>query len=200
MPNSVIQLFAKPPIAGKVKTRLIPDIGEAAATAVYQHCLQYSLDVLDSSSFAHQIWLTEPSNHDLFQARTVHYQQGNDLGQKMYHAMHQALTAQAYDQVIVIGADCLDINHKILLQVQADLLHHDLVLVPANDGGYVLIAANKRIHPQVFNAVDWGSKLVLQQTLSNIRNINYSIKLMNPLRDIDRMEDLQHYPELQQYL
>lgn len=80
----LIQIFAKPPVASKVKTRLIPDIGAPRATAVYRYCLNFTLDLIQSSNLDYELWLSEPSNDRLFDGHHTRIQQGDDLGSRMY--------------------------------------------------------------------------------------------------------------------
>ncbi len=200
MPETLLQLFAKPPEVGKVKTRLIPDVGAQAATRIYRHCLQHNLDLLDQSSFVGQLWLSNRCETGLMKMDKIHYQQGDDLGQRMYHAMSSQFASGHYNKIILIGADCLDLTPQLLREVEAKLEDHQLILIPALDGGYVLIAASQHISPQLFSDIDWSSERVLRQTLQKATDHGISKLVMNPLRDIDHIEDIQHYPQLQQYL
>ena len=199
MPQTLIQLFAKPPVEGKVKTRLIPDIGAKSATAIYQHCLQSNIKLIQKSTFDCQIWLTEPSYHSLFKSEQVKYQQGDNLGEKMLDALSNALSSH-YEKVILIGSDCLDLTTALLHRVCDKLQQHELVLIPALDGGYVLIAAKHSISPLLFKDIEWSSDRVLKQTLERAMSAGINTFVLNPLRDIDRVDDLQHYAELRQYL
>lgn len=199
MSRALIQLFAKPPAEGKVKTRLIPDIGVESATAVYRHCLQSNLKLVKSSSFDYQVWLTGPSSFTLFENEPVKIQRGSNLGEKMYSAISGELSMN-YDKVILTGSDCLDLTTQILQKVCERLQQHNLVIIPALDGGYVLIAARQSINPVLFNGIKWGSNKVLTQTLERAMQSGIDTIVLNPLRDIDHVEDLQHYAELQQYL
>jgi len=199
MKSTLLQLFAKPPIEGQVKTRLIPAIGAAKATAVYRHCLAANIRLLKKTGFDYQIWLTEPSDDELFHHQPIAYQQGPDLGARMLHALQQALASE-YDKVILIGSDCLDLSSNILHRVCDKLAQHELVLIPALDGGYVLIAARHSIHQTLFDAIDWSSEYVLTQTLERAMRAGIDTLVLNPLRDIDRVEDLQHYASLTELL
>lgn len=199
MTRTLIQLFAKPPVEGKVKTRLVPDIGTALATAVYQHCLKRNIELVQNSLFDYQIWLTEPSSHPLFENEPLKYQQGNNLGEKMYLAISGELPRH-YEKVILIGSDCLDLTTAILQKVCEKLQQHDLIIIPAIDGGYVLIAAKKSIDAELFNHIEWGSERVLRQTIEKVMHLGIDTVILNQLRDIDRIDDLQHYAELKQYL
>ena len=198
MKKTLIQLFAKPPVEGKVKTRLIPDIGAKSATAIYQHCLKSNIKLIKQSTFDFQIWLTETSDNQLFHNEPVKYQQGPNLGDRMLHALTDALSH--HPKVILIGSDCLDLNKQLLHRVCAKLEQHDLVFIPAHDGGYVLIAAKQSIDPVIFKDIEWSSAKVLTQTLERAMHAGIDTVVLNPLRDIDRVDDVQHYAELKQYL
>nr|MDJ0833798.1 glycosyltransferase [Gammaproteobacteria bacterium] len=165
-----------------------------------RHCLQHNLALLAASAFPSQLWLSSPCELELLPADRLHYQQGDDLGQRMYHAMSSQLDQPSYDKVILIGADCLELTPSLLRKVEARLDDHELVLIPALDGGYVLIAAHDYIAPELFRDIEWSSERVLEQTLHIAMQLGISSHVMNPLRDIDHVEDLQHYPQLQQYL
>ncbi len=199
MSQTVIQLFCKSPIAGKVKTRLIPSLGTKAATSVFQHCLKVNLELVKKSPFDAQVWLRGSPDHIMFAGFSIYPQKGSNLGEKMYNAMSRALKG-AYDNVILIGSDCLDMSQESLQKVSAKLQHHDLVFVPAMDGGYVLIAAHKSIDAGLFSPIHWGTPTVLKESLENAMRLGIDTAVLNPLRDIDRPEDLSHYEVFEKYL
>lgn len=199
MKKTRLQLFAKPPVPGQVKTRLIPDIGADKAAAVYRHCLQANIELAKNSPFDFQIWLTEASDDALFDGVPVRYQQGRDLGERMLYALQNALR-EDFRKVILIGSDCLDLSSGLLERVCQKLQQHELVLIPALDGGYVLIAVCAQVHPDLFEDIEWSSEQVLKQTLERAMRRGIDTLIMNPLRDIDRVEDLQHYAQLTQLL
>jgi len=199
MKTTRLQLFAKPPLPGKVKTRLIPDIGIECATAVYRHCLQSNIELLKQSPFDIELWLTDESDDSLFDGLSVRYQQGPDLGARMLYALRDALQHD-FHKVILIGADCLDLSDRLLRRVCDNLQQHELVLIPAHDGGYVLIGLCARVAPELFEDIRWSSDQVLKQTLERAMRLGLDTRVMNPLRDIDRVHDLQHYPQLTQLL
>lgn len=202
MGATILQLFARPPVAGQVKSRLAAEIGAANALAVYRHCLQTSLSLARDSGFEHEIWLTAPSYDPLFQHIPTRIQRGHDLGQRMLHALEHALAPDAgrYSKALLIGSDCLDLSTGVLHRVAQKLDEYSLVLVPARDGGYVLIAARGSIDRALFEGIEWGSSKVLIQTLEQAMKQGIDTYLLNPLRDIDHREDMQQYPVLHQYL
>ena len=195
---TLVQLFAKLPVAGEVKTRLIPQIGVNKATAVYRHCLQNNIDLVESLPFAKQLWVDRHGEDPLFAARGRHLQQGENLGEKMFNALQYGL--QSYQKVILIGSDCLDLRQDHFDQVITALEHHDLAFIPALDGGYVLIGASRPVRPEIFENIEWSTELVMQQTLAQAQRHGISCHLLDSLRDIDQAADLQHYAELKSLL
>ena len=199
MPTStLVQLFAKQPIAGEVKTRLIPDLGVDNATAVYRHCLQHNIKLLEALPFDSQVWVNQHGEDSVFAGRSLHLQQGKNLGEKMFNALQTGL--KSYRNVILIGSDCLDLRHQHFDQAVAALDHHDLVFTPAVDGGYVLVAARHPLQQEVFENIAWSTDQVMQQTLAQAHRHGVSCHVLNSLRDIDQAADMQHYAELQPLL
>ena len=195
----LVQIFAKPPIEGKVKTRLIPDLGPAKATRVYRYCLQFTLDLLRSSGFEHQVWLGEMSDHAIFDGESCLPQIGDDLGNRMIHALKHGFNSKPNRPVLLIGSDCLDLTETHLLQAIESLKQHDLVLLPSLDGGFAMIGCH-HIDSAIFDKVEWSTEAVLQQTLANAERLDYRVDLLESVRDIDTLSDLNHYPQLRQLI
>jgi len=189
-----VGIFAKPPRPGLVKTRLIPDIGADKAARVYRYCLEYTLEVVRESGLEFQLYLSEVCDDELLQDDEHFVQKGKDLGSRMFNALKDMLT-RSPDGAIIIGSDCLDISCKHLHQAARALADHELVLLPAFDGGYALIACTN-IDPALFHNVSWSTDQVLKQTLTNAEKLGYRVSLLETVRDIDTLQDLEHYPEL----
>ena len=187
-------IFAKPLQPGSVKTRLIPDIGAVKAASVYRYCLEYTLEVTQQSGLDYRLYLSEVSDDALFQDEEHSVQRGHDLGTRMFNAFKDLLSTGT-DGAMIIGSDCLDITARHLQQAAEALADHELVLLPALDGGYALIGCT-RINPELFSHVRWSSNDVLKQTVTNARNLEYRVSLLEPVRDIDTLQDLEQYPEL----
>ena len=119
----------------------------------------------------------------------VKLQTGINLGQRMHHAISTELKTS--HRVVLIGSDCLelDVNYieSAFSKLQSD---RDLVLGPANDGGYVLIGMNAP-HEALFNNIIWGESGVLASTLNNAHSIGMVTHLLPTLIDVDRIQDLQ---------
>ena len=189
-----VGIFAKPPLPGTVKTRLIPDIGAHKATAVYRYCLEYTLAVVRQSGLDYRLFLTAASDDPLFQGEACSLQKGADLGERMYHAL-QELLGRDSNGAVIIGTDCLDLSSMHLHDAARALTDHELVALPAIDGGYALIGGTT-IDSSLFDGVRWSSEQVYRQTLDNAKGLGYRVNSLESVRDIDTLQDLEHYPEL----
>jgi rSAM/selenodomain-associated transferase 1 len=189
-----VGIFAKPPHPGLVKTRLIPDIGADKAARVYRYCLEYTLEVARESGLEFHLFLSDDCDDELFEYEEYSVQKGRDLGARMFNATKDIL-ATSIDGAIIIGSDCLDISSRHLLQAARALADHELVLLPAFDGGYALIGCTN-LEPGLFRNVSWSSDQVLKQTLSNAEKLDYRVSLLETVRDVDTLQDLEQYPEL----
>lgn len=195
----LVQIFAKPPVDGKVKTRLIPDIGATGATEVYRYCLAFTLDLIRSSTLDYEVWLSESGEELLLDGLNCRIQQGDDLGSRMYYALNQHHQAYPNDAVLLIGSDCLDLTLKHFDQAIASLSSHDLVLLPSFDGGFAMIGC-RSISASIFDHIHWSSPKVLQQVLANANQSSYRVHLLESVRDIDTLDDLKHYAELRRLI
>jgi rSAM/selenodomain-associated transferase 1 len=93
--------------------------------------------------------------------------------------------------VVLIGTDCPDISLNHLRAAFRYLENHDLVLGPAFDGGYYLIGLSAN-RPELFEGIGWGESSVLEKTITTAESAGLRTALLDPLRDIDRPEDLHH--------
>jgi rSAM/selenodomain-associated transferase 1 len=185
--ESVVIVFARAPLAGRVKTRLIPRLGAAGAARLQERLVCAALRT--ASGWRVELHVTK--RHAFFRSLHVHcrMQRGHDLGSRMHHALRGAL--RRYRSAMLIGADCpgltpADLRRAVrMLQAGADI-----VLAPAEDGGYALIAA-RRISPEVFAKVEWGGADVLAHTLANLKDSRLSHRLLRTVWDVDRPEDLE---------
>ncbi|MEH6604342.1 MAG: TIGR04282 family arsenosugar biosynthesis glycosyltransferase [Pseudomonadales bacterium] len=192
-----ILLFAKAPVDGQVKTRLQPFLCSQQATRLYRMMLGNAIDTAKEVSEADlQIYCAGGIHHEFWSSYesslALHEQYGADLGERMYHAVEAAM--QDYSPVILIGADCPQLNAEYIKQA-VDLLAqgYDAVIGPATDGGYVLLGLN-RVDWGVFSDIEWGKDSVLEDTQTNLLRLGWSFQLLSALSDIDRPEDLSKLP------
>jgi len=191
MSDSLLIIFLKNPILGKVKTRLAATIGPDKALEVYHLLLErtqsitcqlpgdkvvYYSDIIDSND----IW-----DNNLYKKEL---QQGADLGDKMQQAFMQGFE-QGYQQICLIGSDCYELSDEIITDAFDKLQNVDLVLGPTLDGGYYLIGL-KKLHPELFANKEWSTESVLQDTLLEAKNKKISFALLPTLTDVDEEKDL----------
>ena len=193
---NLIQIFARPPVEGKVKTRLMAGIGAAAATSVYRSCLKTTINLVEKSDYQIEIWLSERGQHEIYDHLNPNLQVGENLGERMFHALSTALQSESTkNRVLLVGTDCVDLNEEHFKDAFQLLDNHDLVFLPAIDGGFAMIGC-RRIKSELFSGTSWGTEVVMEQTLNNASSCGLSVALLEPVRDIDTVEDLHHYPDL----
>ena len=131
-------------------------------------------------------WPIFSAAHSLYRRQT-----SGDLGRRMATAFAEAFRSGAL-RVAVIGTDCPAITPELLAEAFQRLETADLVLGPATDGGYYLIALRRPV-PELFVDIPWGSPRVLEQTLQRAQRLSLSVALLKTLSDVDRPEDVVHW-------
>jgi len=200
--SCTLLIFAKAPIPGAVKTRMQPflDVNQSALLHqnLVEHCLATVANVSEMKlelcvGSHHEWWERLQALHSV----AISYQFGEDLGQRMYNAAEIAMVADGASgaenmvqkSVLIIGTDCPYIDGEYLQQARAALTDNDIVLGPADDGGYVLIGF-KSLYHWLFCGIEWGSDKVLAQTRAKLKDHGVCWSEMPFLSDIDRPEDL----------
>lgn len=199
--DSVVLLYAKAPVEGEVNTRLIADIGVQAATRLQYDLIHDRLSMLAAAALCDVRLMCAPDKQDeCFAQCSKQYpvdlfdQSGEDLGARMLNGIRIAL--QDYKYCIVIGTDAPSLDIEKIREV-VEKLHAgtDVVIVPAEDGGYVLVAMQQAFG-FLFEDISWGSAEVLQQTRRKLIENNISFEELDACWDIDRLEDYQRYLKL----
>jgi hypothetical protein len=188
-----LALFARWPEPGRVKTRLSPALPAALACDLYRALLADALAAAAASpADARSLhWAEAPAGHAADPAPggfEVRDQRGADLGERLEHATSELLGAPGA-RVLVIGADCPDLDAARIAAGFAALKRTELVLGPARDGGYYLIGL-ARPASALFRGVDWGTSRVLAQTRERARALELSVTELEPLDDLDTPADL----------
>jgi rSAM/selenodomain-associated transferase 2/rSAM/selenodomain-associated transferase 1 len=190
-----IAQLAKAPVLGNVKTRMQPQLSVEQSVELHQRLVQHVAGNLAQCSAAClQLWVSDQPDAPLFQSLQqrypldIHVQRAGDLGQRMYHICHTVL--QQYGAVILVGSDCPFITPRQLDQVLVALEEgNQAVIIPAQDGGYTLLALTQA-EWRIFDGVEWGGERVYRQTLERLQQLGWRYHCMEPLADIDRPEDL----------
>lgn len=194
-PDAEILVMARAPVPGEAKTRLIPALGERGAAELHAFLVERLLAQLSHAAVAPLTLCCTPGiAHPFFThcrhkfGVTLRPQHGNDLGERLYHALATAL--QSRRMAVVIGCDIPDLDsHVITRALQALQQGADTAIAPTEDGGYALLALDEA-EVSLFRGVEWGSDLVLQQTLKGLKALNRNYRLLDTLWDLDRPEDL----------
>jgi rSAM/selenodomain-associated transferase 1 len=183
-------IFVRQPVAGCVKTRLAADIGPEAALFVYRELLAHTRSVCTQLAVDKYLFYanTIADQDDWDDTYHKQIQQGNDLGERMQHAF-SLVFGMGYKRVCIIGSDCLELSADIVKEGYSLLQDNNFVIGPAKDGGYYLLGMRHRLKP-VFDAINWSTSNVFQQTVEKINLLQNSLALLPVLADIDVVGDL----------
>jgi hypothetical protein len=187
-------VFAKAPVPGRVKTRLVPALDAGAAARLQEHLMQRTLETAyRCAADGIELWCDPDTTHPAFAASaarwpiTLYAQPAGDLGQRMAWAFEQAL--RRYRSVVLVGSDCAVLSAAYLDEAFARLEGHAAVFGPAEDGGYVL-AALRASSTTLFSEIDWGGARVMRQTRMRLCALGWKWHELPPLWDVDRPDDL----------
>ena len=201
-----IIIFAKEPIAGQVKTRLEPALGERGAARLAEKMLSHTvstvLGVLESKKNEGNLSLelcVAPDIENLFwqsyknsNSICLSAQGEGDLGARLFRAAERANCRG--EHVILIGTDCPQITTELLLCAVEALENHHAVICPTFDGGYALLGLT-HCHASLFTEIPWSTDQVASITLQRLAALEFSVKKLIMLRDIDLPDDLVFLPE-----
>jgi rSAM/selenodomain-associated transferase 1 len=199
MTNITLQMFAKHPTPGKVKTRLTTCMSAERAAEVHISLLYECLDKLMRlpSYYKIELWGDEAETKPFFAQLLEKYprvsfrlQRGADLGLRMAFAMRTGLDQCA--KVILIGSDCPVLQVSDILNVEQSLKPKQLDLIGAEDGGYVLIGCCS-YSEQLFINKNWGTSQVLTQTVETAKLLGWGCIVHCCFWDVDVAEDYQRY-------
>ena len=196
-PQARILIFSKVPEAGRVKTRLIPWLGAEGAARLYEELLTGLLTRITALPVAPlEMWCTPVTDVPFFRELAERFQvelrqqTGADLGERLRHAAEDALGRS--DRVVLIGADCPEMDAAFLDRALCTLNDRDAVLGPAEDGGYVLLGL-KRAAKELFFDLPWGEPRVAEMTRARMLDLGWDWEELPELWDVDRPEDVDRY-------
>lgn len=192
-----IAIMAKAPIPGLTKTRLIPSIGAHAAAVLQERLTASAVETAIEADIGRvTLWCAPDPTHrsfcELFTRHkiTLKRQPDGDLGTRMLAAM-----ADSERPTLVIGADCPALTPAHLRDAAAALSEADVVLIPAEDGGYVLIGG-RTAQPQLFSGIAWSTSTVLHETRAGISALGLTAAELPPLWDLDTEADLARFERM----
>lgn len=190
-----VMVFARAPIAGTVKTRLIPTLGREQATRLHERLVRRTVSTVAGAGLGTvELWCTPTAEHPFFEAMqgvlpvALLVQRGGDLGERMARAFDHALARAP--RALLVGSDCRDLQGGDVQEAEAALLSGcEAVLGPAADGGYVLIGL-RRAAPDLFAGMPWGTPEVLARTRERLVGQGWRWHELPIRHDVDRPEDL----------
>ena len=204
--TAAVAILAKAPVAGLAKTRLMPLLGAAGAARAQRRFTVNTLQVASQASLGPcTLWCAPDVAHRFFRAvRRVTgiaciNQPPGDIGTRMLHAFQQHFAHQPSHQknlpLLLVGTDCPVLAPGHLQKAAQALKQHDVVLIPAEDGGYVLIGMRVLVQ-QVFDGIAWSTPQVMPQTRDRLRLAGVSWLELPTLWDVDEPADWRRYQAL----
>lgn len=215
-PQYRLLVFAKSPILGTAKTRLQPMLPKQFSLALHCQLLKTILKQWSDSAICpidcwvagdENIFKEKIINDELLnlQALPLYQQRGSDLGERLTYGIKasfadssshpkisSSIDEQMYERtlgVFVVGSDCPFLSAEYLQIACSRLAQYDVVIGPADDGGYVLLGL-KEPNAELFKDIEWGGCSVFEATLSKVREFNLSYYVLPTLSDIDHPQDL----------
>lgn len=191
-----VLLFAKAPVPGKVKTRLVPALGEEGAARLARRMLEHALAEASASGLSVEL-VCEPGPAAPEWAGLVPSgvevtaQCGGDIGARMAEAAERTLARG--ELAVLIGSDVPGLTATVIARAAAALDENDAAVVPAMDGGYVLLAL-REFAPELFAGIAWSTDGVLAATLERARALGWRVLVEEALADVDEPPDLKWVP------
>ena len=199
MPKNLLLVFTRNPELGKVKTRLAKTVGNATALKIYTFLLKRTRDIVVKVSADKAVYYSvKVRENDIWDASIFqkHQQVGEDLGIRMLHAFKNGFKA-GYEKVMVIGSDLYDLTAETIENAFIALENNEVVIGPAEDGGYYLLGMNS-LEEKVFKNKEWGTETVRKDTLEDLKD--KKVFLLGELNDVDVFEDIEHHPAFQTFI
>lgn len=189
--KACVVVFAREPVAGEVKTRLARAIGDGAAARVYAATLEHTIEQATTSGARVILSLADvPSGRWLRGISVpIEIQRGENLGDRMFDAFERRF-AEGETKVVVVGSDCPWLTAGHFALATAKLGGADVVLGPADDGGYWLVAQRPPGLP-LFARIPWSSPEALERTRGRIAALGGTWLELEELVDIDALADLE---------
>jgi len=193
--DATVLVFARAPLPGRAKTRLVPRLGPAGAARLQARLTERALrTAIAARCGAVELHCTPRTGHPFFLRErrrlgiALEKQSGSDLGERMYGAFDAALRKRRY--AILIGVDAPELRPRDLRRALR-LLRSGcaVVLAPAEDGGYALIACRRAPRP-LFEQIAWGGKDVYARTVERLAGLRVRWRALRTVWDVDRPADL----------
>jgi rSAM/selenodomain-associated transferase 1 len=192
--HACLLVFAKAPVPGSAKTRLIPLLGAEGAARLQARLTRRALNTALTAAIGRvELCCAPDAAHPFFAALgaelgvSLYSQCGGDLGDKMWQGAKLALAKARY--ALLLGTDCPRLTPRHLQEALAQLRGgKEATLIPAEDGGYVLLGL-ARPEPELFRGIEWGSARVLAQTRERLERLGWPYAEQEALPDLDLPQD-----------
>ncbi|RDV39081.1 glycosyltransferase [Bradymonadaceae bacterium TMQ3] len=206
MAHDEIVIFAKAPEAGRVKTRLQPELSADESATLYRAFVNDVLELVggwagrEPGRRATLAW-SGPDDGAMFQATDrldiIKVEQGEgDLGTRMRRAIEGA-RARGAGRVVIVGTDSPTLSEEHLERAFGVLLQHDVVWGPSFDGGYYLVGVEALRAPEgldaesvIFEDIAWSTASVLTQSWERANEAGLLSELLGFWYDVDTFEDV----------
>jgi hypothetical protein len=193
-----IIIFTKAAQPGFTKTRLIPALGKQGAADLAKRMLMHTLNQsMEANVGPVEICVTPPPTDAIWQDFAVsdeleYSDQGKgDLGERLSRVTQRVIDKG--ESVLLIGTDCAQLTATHLQQAKDSLRYFDSILIPATDGGYVLLGLNF-FHPSLFESVKWSTDTVCAETIDRLKKLGRTVRNFPSMHDIDEPKDLKFLP------
>ena len=197
--KNLLLIFTRNPELGKAKTRLAKTVGDEKALEIYKFLLDKTKEITSKVTSDKAVYYSvKIRENDIWDAKSYqkHQQVGEDLGIRMLNAFKHSFAA-GYQKVMIIGSDLFDLTSENIENAFQQLDSNDVVLGPAEDGGYYLLGMNA-LQEDIFKNKDWGTASVRKDTLIDLQD--KAVFLLKELNDVDVFEDIEHHSAFQQFL
>lgn len=187
--KQLLIIFTRNPELGKCKTRLAKTVGNTAALNIYKFLLQHTVTITQDLKVKKAVYYSIKIRENDIWDDTIYLkenQKGKDLGERMHHAFSQGFK-QGFTRIIIIGTDMYNLSKNDLELAFSALDTKDVVIGPAEDGGYYLLGM-KTLHPKIFKHKHWGTNTVLNDTIKDLEKT--SIHYLEQRNDVDYFEDI----------
>ncbi len=192
--TTAVALFAKAPVAGQVKTRLVPPLREEEAAGVARACFEQTIALLPRTAELEFFLYLDGDLDDAMEAVArmrriqVRSQASGDLGARLRGAFSELL-AEGFPRALAIGSDSPTLPPGRLLAAAAALRAHDAVLGPSEDGGYYLLGVSRPVW-ELLEEIPWSTSRVTELTRSRAVAGGVSLAELEPWYDVDDLETL----------
>jgi rSAM/selenodomain-associated transferase 1 len=189
--KSLLIIFYRNPIPGKVKTRLAATMGNQKALEIYRKLSWHTKTITEDLKLDKIVFYSDAIDlMDMWPNATYlkALQSGKDLGERMKNAFVAGFET-GYTSICIIGTDCFELTEEIITQAFEVLESADAIIGPAVDGGYYLLGMNQP-HVSLFNNKNWSTGMVLQETIRDFEALDLHYLKLPILRDVDREGDL----------